>query len=60
MGNMIPEPGTKSCHQYDIYLMDVSLIRSSEPAIRGATVDPNIVFPLRGCFPKRPGGDFKY
>lgn len=66
MSNMFPESaGTKSCHLYDmIYLRDVIMRnRSSEPATRGATVDPNVVILMRASF--QPGNqvagmDFDY
>ena len=62
MSNIFPESGTKSCHQYDIYLMDVILNQSIEPAIRGATVDPNIAVPMRAFQPGNQVAnmDFKY
>ena len=52
MSDMFPESGMQSCHPYDIYLMDVILNRSSEPAVaKGGTLDPDIVVPMRAFQP---------
>jgi hypothetical protein len=51
MSDMFPESGMQSCHPYDIYLMDVILNRSSEPAAKGGTLDPDIVVPMRAFQP---------
>jgi hypothetical protein len=46
MSDMFPESGMKSCHQYDIYLMDIILNQSSEPAGKGGILDPDVVVPM--------------
>lgn len=62
MSDMFPESGTTSCQQYDIYLMDVILNRSSEPAAEGGKFDPNTVALMRAFKPgdQDASMDFKY
>ena len=60
MSDMFPESGMTSCHQYDIYLMDVILNRSSEPAAKGGTLDPDIVVPMRAFEPGEQDEKFDF
>lgn len=61
MSNMFPESaGTKSCHLYDmIYLRDVIMNRSSEPATRGANCWPQRRYSDACFFPTwQPSGRY--
>ena len=62
MSDMFPESGTRSPHQYDIFLMDVILNRSSEAVAYGEAVDLDRVIMMRAYKPEDQTAamDFKF